>query len=65
VSGGVLTVRDVQRETTLSRTTLWRLIRAGSFPTPVRLSPGRVGWRAEDVEAFIRSREAQTTEARP
>ena len=48
----VLTVRDACRETTLSRSTIWRMVKAGTFPAPVRLSPGRVGFRVEDVEAW-------------
>jgi prophage regulatory protein len=48
----VLSVRDVVRETTLSRTTVWRMVRRGEFPRPVQLSPGRVGFLREDVERW-------------
>ena len=47
--------RTVER-TTLSRTTLWRMVRRGDFPAPVRLSQGRVGFPADSVEAWIRAR---------
>ena len=40
----------------LSRTSLWRRVRAGDFPAPVRLG-GRgsraVGWRRADVERWL------------
>ena len=40
----------------LSRTSLWRRIRAGDFPAPVRLG-GRgsraVGWRRVEVERWL------------
>ena len=46
----------VRARTGLSRTTVWRLVRAGSFPSPVRLSANAIGWRASDVETWIASR---------
>lgn len=32
--------------------TVWRWVKAGTFPKPVRISPGVTAWRVEDVEAF-------------
>ena len=40
----------------LSGTTIWRMRRRGEFPQPVRLSPGCIGWRERDVEAWIAQR---------
>ena len=40
----------------LSRTSLWRRVRAGDFPAPVRLGgkgSRAVGWRREDVEGWL------------
>lgn len=34
------------------RTTWWRAIRRGEAPMPVRVSPGRVAWRASDILAW-------------
>jgi prophage regulatory protein len=39
-----------------SRTTLWRKVRAGEFPAPVKLSAGITAWRVEEVRAWIASR---------
>ena len=36
-----------------SKSTLWRRIKAGMFPAPVRLSVGITAWRAEDVRRWI------------
>jgi predicted DNA-binding transcriptional regulator AlpA len=36
-----------------SRTTLWRRVKTGGFPAPVRLSQGITAWRAEDVRRWI------------
>jgi prophage regulatory protein len=40
----------------IGRTTLWRKVKAGEFPAPVRLSANVVAWRVEDVRAWINSR---------
>ena len=56
----ILRTRDVLRITGISRSTLWRRIRDGSFPAGFRLG-GRgsrcVGWREGDVLAWLESRE--------
>jgi prophage regulatory protein len=36
-----------------SRTTIWRLEKAGKFPKRRKVSPGRVGWLASEIEAFL------------
>ena len=48
----LLTWRTVRDLTGISRMTAWRLQRTGGFPQPVRISPGRVGWRLSEVEAW-------------
>lgn len=40
----------------LSRTSIWRLERAGDFPKRIRLSAGAVGYRRAEVEAWLDSR---------
>lgn len=61
----ILSRADVCRETGLSSTTLWRLVRAGAFPQPIRLSANRIGFRAATVSAWITDKEAAATEATP
>jgi len=46
-------VRDM---TGLSRTTAWRRQKAGDFPLPVQISPGRVGWWESELTAWKASR---------
>lgn len=36
-----------------SRTTLWRKVRNGEFPAPIRLSAGITAWKVELVRAWI------------
>ena len=35
--------------------TLWRRVKTGDFPAPVRLSPRITAWRIEDIKAWLNS----------
>lgn len=37
----------------ISHATLWRKVKDGSFPAPVKLSPRVTAWRVEDVRAWL------------
>ena len=37
-----------------SRATLWRKVRAGTFPAPVKLSERVTAWRVGDVRTWLR-----------
>jgi predicted DNA-binding transcriptional regulator AlpA len=37
-----------------SAATLWRKVKAGTFPRPVKLGPRITVWRVEDIRASIR-----------
>ena len=50
--------RQVRELTGLGRTTAWRLRRAGDFPEPVPISPGRVAWRERDIVVWNATRGA-------
>ncbi len=47
----------VKKETGLSKSTRWRMEKAGDFPQKVQLSPRAVGWRAESIIEWCRNRE--------
>ena len=57
----MLRLPEVAEVTGLSKTTIWRRVRSGDFPAPVRLG-GRgsrsVGWRKSDIEDWLDSRTA-------
>lgn len=36
-----------------SASTLWRRVRAGTFPAPVKLSERVTAWRAEDIRQWL------------
>jgi prophage regulatory protein len=49
----------VEAATGLSRSSLYRLAAAGQFPRPIRLGPRAVGWRADEIAAWIEQRTAE------
>lgn len=48
--------QKVKEETGLSKSTRWRLMKVGEFPQKIQLGPRAVGWRAEEVIEWVRSR---------
>lgn len=57
-SGRMMRMPEVMALTGLSRTTIWRRLRDGSFPPAVRLGGERtraVGWREQDIYDWIDS----------
>ena len=48
---------DVHNATGLSRSTVWRLIRAGKFPASVKITDHATGWRQSDIEAWLAARQ--------
>lgn len=60
----VLRLRDVVERIGLSKTTIWRLERAGRFPIRLQLSSNAVGWNEDDVATWLRARPRGTRRAR-
>ena len=52
----ILRVADLEAQLNLSRTTIWRLRRAGEFPQPIRLSANAVGWPAHVIDEWLAER---------
>ena len=46
----------------VSPATLWRWVREGTFPKPVRLSSRVTAWRVEDVQAWMQSRKPEAVD---
>jgi prophage regulatory protein len=48
---------------------IWRLEKAGKFPRRVHITPGRVGWVAAEIDAFLKeriaARDTETVAPRP
>ena len=47
---------EVQSRVGLSAPTIWRMRRAGTFPQPVQISPGLVGWVRTEIDQWVADR---------
>ena len=61
----LLTRREVERRTGLSRSTLYRKMREGTFPVPLKVSERAVRWRERDIRAYVDSRPRSYGETAP
>ncbi len=52
----LLTRGEVEKLCKLSKSTLFRLMRAGKFPRPICIGPRAVRWRAAELEAWLSGR---------
>ena len=50
--------RQVLEMIGVSRTTLWRMVQAGIFPRPVRITERNCGFVLDNVEAWMKARAA-------
>lgn len=48
----LIEIKQVMHISSLSRASIYRGIKAGTFPSPVRVSAGRVAWRTADIDAW-------------
>ena len=46
----------VKEETGLSKSTRWRLMKAGQFPQKVQLGPRATGWLADEIRAWVQEK---------
>jgi prophage regulatory protein len=51
----ILRRQQVEAETGLSRSEIYRRLSRGTFPKQVHLGPKSVGWYRGDVDAFLRN----------
>ncbi len=49
----ILRRKQVEHAVGLSRSTIYQRMKDGTFPRPVRLGPGSVGWRVADIDQFL------------
>lgn len=51
----LLPLKGVIEITSLSKSSIYRFVRAGLFPKPLRISAGRVAWRDDAVSQWVES----------
>ena len=59
----LLTRTEVQQAVRLSCSSLYRLMRIGKFPNPIRLGENAVRWKADEINDYLNSRPRATGEA--
>ncbi|MEN2426298.1 helix-turn-helix transcriptional regulator [Chromobacterium vaccinii] len=50
---GFIRLADLRKILPVSDSTIWRRVRAGTMPAPVKLSEKVTAWRAEEIRAFL------------
>ena len=60
----LLRLPAVKARTGLSRSTIYNLISAGTFPPPVAIGARAVGWDSRSINAWIERKLAQAANAR-
>lgn len=52
----LLTRKEVEQITGLSTTSIYRMMREGNFPEPIRIGARSVRWHENEIQDFIASR---------
>ena len=52
----LLTRHEVEARCGIARTTVYRLMRTGEFPEPIRIGPRAVRWPSTEIETWISKR---------
>jgi prophage regulatory protein len=54
----IIRERKVRERVSLSHATIWRKVRSGDFPAPVKLGVQAVGWVEREIDGWIAERMA-------
>jgi prophage regulatory protein len=52
-SNGYLRIAQIIELIPISKPTVWRWVRDGKFPAPIKLSHGVTVWKNQDVQAWL------------
>ena len=52
----LLTRTEVQQAVRLSCSAIYRLMRVGKFPTPIRVGENAVRWKVDEINGYLDSR---------
>ncbi len=53
----LLTMRELTRATSLSRTTVYRMVDEGTLPPPLKTGKSRIAWRASSIASWLAERQ--------
>jgi prophage regulatory protein len=60
----LLAMNEVIRRVNLSRSTIYRKMKLGTFPAPLDLSENRIAWPESDIDAWLMTRKRRGTVVR-
>lgn len=60
---GLIRISEVVELTSLSRSTIYRMMRRGDFPEPTRISERIIIWKRAQVMAWLKQPEKQQSAA--
>jgi prophage regulatory protein len=52
----ILRIDGTSHKTGLSKSSIWKGVKAGTFPAPLELGPKARGWRESDLDEWLQSR---------
>ena len=58
----LMPLQEVKDLVGLSRSAIYRNMREGRFPTPIKIGGGAVRWRSDEMEQYVESRPRATGE---
>lgn len=53
----LLTMKELVRATSLSRTSIYRLVDSGLLPAPIKIGKSRIAWRASSIAQWLVERQ--------
>lgn len=56
-------IKEVIQKVSLSQSTIYAMIAKGAFPKPFELTPGRVAWIEEDIDAWLTEKAGRAASA--
>jgi prophage regulatory protein len=54
----LIPIREVSRQLSLARSTIYRKVAEGTFPPPIKISEKAARWRLSDIQAMVRGKAA-------
>lgn len=59
----LLRLPRVKERTGLARTTIYKMVAAGTFPAPIKIGAGTTVWVSSEIDAWIQARIEQARSA--
>lgn len=61
----LIRLRVVEARVGIKRSTIYRLIKAGQFPAPIKLGANVVAWRESAINAWVQQKISQSGQSSP